>query len=67
MENYQRRIGNMHKDYSEMVLGPKPRARQKNFFVSLEESFKNPIIHKEIHGDKVYVPLDLSRIWDRIH
>ncbi len=67
MENYQRRIGSMYKDYSEMVLGPKPRARQKNFFGSLEDSFKNPIIHKEIHRDKVYVPLDLSRVWDRIH
>lgn len=56
----------MGKDYNEMVLGQKPRARQKNFFGSLEESFKNPIIHKEIHGEKVYVPLNLSRIWNRM-
>ncbi|WP_180271288.1 hypothetical protein [Fredinandcohnia onubensis] len=56
----------MDKDYSEMVLGQKPRARQKNFFGNLEGSFKNPIIHREIHGEKVYVPLDLSRIWDRM-
>ena len=52
----------MHKNYTEIVLGSNPRARHKNFYDSLEERFKNPIIHKEIHGDKVYVPLDLSRV-----
>ncbi|WP_161568367.1 hypothetical protein [Anaerobacillus alkaliphilus] len=31
--------------------------------ISLKELFKNPIIHKEIHGDKVYTPLDPSRLW----
>ncbi len=57
----------MYKNYREFIFGPKPRARQKNFYENLERSFKNPIIHKEIHGDKVYVPLDLSKIWDRVH
>lgn len=56
----------MYKDYIEIVLGSKPRARRKNIYESLERSFKNPIIHKEIHGDKIYVPLDLNRIWNRI-
>jgi len=56
----------MYKDYSEIILGTKLRARHKEL-QSLEQSFTNPIIHKEIQGDKVYVPLDLSRIWDRIN
>ncbi len=56
----------MYKDYSEIILGTKLRARHKEL-EKLEQSFTNPIIHREIHGEKVYVPLDLSRIWDRIH
>jgi hypothetical protein len=57
----------MHKDYREIISGTKLRARHKELIDSLEQSFTNPIIHREIHGEKVYVPLNLSRIWDRIH
>jgi hypothetical protein len=48
------------------ILGTTPRARRKEVFPSLDECFLNPIIHKEIHGDKVYVPLDLTRIWSKV-
>lgn len=51
---------------NEHILGTKSRARRKELMDSLEKSFANPIIHREIHGDKVYVPLDLNRIWNRI-
>jgi hypothetical protein len=29
---------------------------------SMEELFKRPILHRQINGDKVYVPLDLVRL-----
>lgn len=51
---------------NENILGTKPRARHKELMDSLDQSFANPIIHREIHGDKVYVPLDLNRVWNRI-
>lgn len=57
----------MHKDYLETILGPKPRARYKQFNRNINQYFSNPIIHKEINGDKVYVALDLDRIWNRIN
>lgn len=56
----------MCKNHIEMVLGSKSRARYKDFYESLMGSFKNPIIHREINGGKIYVPFDLSRIWDRL-
>ncbi len=49
----------------ENILGLNPRARHKEIVKSLDQCFSNPIIHKEIHGDKIYVPLDLDRIWNR--
>ena len=33
---------------------------------SLEEYFENPIIHKEIQGDRVLVPLSIDRVWNEI-
>jgi hypothetical protein len=57
----------MYKDYSKIILGTKLRARHKELIENLEQSFTKPIIHRGIHGEKVYVPLDLSRIWDRIN
>lgn len=50
----------------EQVLGTKVRAKHKESLESLNQRFANPIIHKEIHGDKVYVPLDLNRVWNSI-
>ena len=30
----------------------------------LETYFENPIIHKEIQGDQVFVPLNMDRVWN---
>jgi hypothetical protein len=30
---------------------------------SLEAAFAKPIIHKQITGEEVYVPLDTDRLW----
>ncbi|MEF2096736.1 hypothetical protein V3595_18970 [Bacillus sp. CFBP9009] len=45
-------------------LGINP-ARHKTEGLSLDPCFSQLIIHKEIHGDKVVVPLD-KRIWNRL-
>ncbi|CAI9396092.1 hypothetical protein KIS4809_4028 [Bacillus sp. ZZV12-4809] len=43
------------------------RARhKKEEGLSLDQCFSHPIIHREIRGDKVFVPLDLKRIWNQI-
>lgn len=39
------------------------RTKRKKEMENLDKYFLNPIIHREIQGDKVYVPLNLSRIW----
>lgn len=57
----------MSMNHIERVLGAEVRAKHKEYFYNLDEHFKNPIIHKEIHGDKVYVPLDLNRIWGKTY
>ncbi|CAI9394549.1 hypothetical protein BACSP_03781 [Bacillus sp. T2.9-1] len=41
------------------------RARHKKEGLSLDQCFSNPIIHREIHGNKVFVLLDLKRIWNQ--
>jgi hypothetical protein len=51
----------------EKLKGVRKRVRhKKNECQSLMNYFKKPIIHKEIHGDRVYVPLRISRIWNGI-
>jgi hypothetical protein len=51
----------------EKLKGFRKRARHKNSeSQSLMHYFRKPIIHKEIHGDRVYVPLRISRIWNGI-
>ena len=57
----------MYKDFFETISGAKPRARYKQINKNLNQYFSNPIIHKEIHGEKIYVALDLDRIWNRIN
>ncbi|WP_198510343.1 hypothetical protein [Bacillus solitudinis] len=37
------------------------RAKQEKYDV--KDLFKNPIFHREIHGDKVYIPLNKERLW----
>lgn len=48
----------------EKLSGNYSKGRKKMEFDSLDKYFENPIIHRQIHGDKIYVPLDLMRIWD---
>ena len=49
----------------EKLLEESLRARHKKGTGDLDQ-YINPIIHKQIHGDKVYVPLNLDRVWNRI-
>jgi hypothetical protein len=49
------------------LLGASKRARPKtNRSFNLEQYFKKPIIHREIQGDRVYVPLNLNRAWNKM-
>ena len=50
----------------EKIVGNYPRGRQKKETDSLDKYFENPIIHRQILGDKIYVKLDLKRIWDQL-
>ncbi|MED4205825.1 hypothetical protein [Neobacillus mesonae] len=49
------------------ILGSDVRVKRKEdleiSMENLDSFFTNPIIHRQIHGDKVYVPLNMSRIW----
>jgi hypothetical protein len=48
------------------MYGASKRARHKSSKnLNLEMYFEEPIIHKEIQGDRVYVPLDLNRAWNK--
>lgn len=49
----------------EKILGVRATVRHKvGRHSSQEQQFAEPIIHREIHGDKVYVPLNLYRVWN---
>jgi hypothetical protein len=48
------------------LLGVTSRSRRKNKVDQLEKRFEKPIIHKQIHGDKVYVPLNIERVWNEV-
>lgn len=37
------------------------RAKQERYQV--KDLFHNPILHRQIHGDKVYIPLNKERFW----
>ncbi|MCM3693114.1 hypothetical protein [Neobacillus niacini] len=51
----------------EELKGMRKRARHRiRESESFMQYFKKPIIHKEIHGDRVFVPLRISRIWNGI-
>jgi hypothetical protein len=48
------------------LYGASNRARHKSSKnLNLETYFEEPIIHKEIQGDRVYVPLNLNRAWNK--
>jgi hypothetical protein len=56
----------MNENYIRNVLGTNSRARRQELVNNkLDHYFLNPLIHREIHGDKIYVPLDLDRIWNK--
>jgi hypothetical protein len=51
----------------EKLQGSRKRARaKKSENHSFLQYFKNPIIHKQIHGEHVYVPLNIQRVWNEI-
>lgn len=51
----------------EKIVGASQRARHKvKNDRSLEHYFEDPIIHKEIQGDRIYVPLNLDKVWNGI-
>ncbi|ARK29666.1 hypothetical protein [Halalkalibacter krulwichiae] len=45
----------------EFFVPVRVRHKQKEFDV--EQLFNNPLIHRQIKGDKVYIPLDTKRLW----
>ncbi|MCM3443241.1 hypothetical protein AB3Z07_03845 [Metabacillus halosaccharovorans] len=48
------------------LLGKNTRAKRKNIVGRESQDMEECIIHREIHGDKVYVPLNLERVWNSI-
>ncbi|MGQ4667383.1 hypothetical protein [Metabacillus niabensis] len=48
------------------LLGKSTRAKRKNKVGREGQDMEECIIHREIHGDKVYVPLNLERVWNHI-
>ena len=46
------------------VLGVHTRARRK-LGRCLDQYFESPLLHKEIHSPKVYVPLNLNKAWNQ--
>jgi hypothetical protein len=52
----------MNENNIKHLLGTNSRARrQGSFNNNLDQYFFNPIIHRETHGDEIYVPLDLNK------
>lgn len=52
----------------EKLLGHGQQARHKiRKDCCLGQYFENPIIHREIQGERIYVPLNLNRVWDEIN
>ncbi len=49
------------------LLGAVKTARHnKSEKRTIEDYFRNPIVHKEISGERIYVPLNLNRIWNEV-
>lgn len=49
-------------NYWDIVYGVDTRARPRNSEKG-RNSFERPLIHQQITGNKVYVPLDTKRLW----
>jgi hypothetical protein len=39
----------------------KARVKQEKYYV--KDLFENPIFHRQINGDKVYIPLNKEKFW----
>ncbi|MEH7250240.1 hypothetical protein V7114_26160 [Neobacillus niacini] len=51
----------------EKLTGIRKRARHKQGESHpFMHYFRKPIVHREIHGDRIYIPLRIDRIWDGI-
>ncbi|WP_040346518.1 hypothetical protein [Neobacillus bataviensis] len=49
------------------LLGSRFKARHKvREYHNLEQQFEQPIIHREIQGNRVYVPLNVNRVWNEV-
>ncbi|KKB34165.1 hypothetical protein [Bacillus thermotolerans] len=55
---------NLQKEYVKKLAGIHSVARHKET-ENKQDSFLRPLVHKQIHGSEVYVPLDLERLWSR--
>ncbi|MCM3713295.1 hypothetical protein [Halalkalibacter oceani] len=53
----------MEKDNLDMSMSKQAAERRKQLEKELRNQFKNPIIHKAIKSDKVYVPLKVEKLW----
>ncbi|WP_167553191.1 hypothetical protein [Evansella clarkii] len=49
-------------NYSVMIQNEVRRGQEK---YDVNDLFKNPLIHREISGEKVYIPLDTKRLWQK--
>ncbi len=45
----------------ENIIKKQVRGKQENY--DINELFKNPILHRQIHGEIIYIPLDIERLW----
>ncbi len=47
----------------EKLIGAPKRARHR---LNESQTFEDPIIHREIQGERIYVPLNLNKIWNEV-
>ncbi|WP_191991745.1 hypothetical protein [Bacillus aerolatus] len=55
---------NLQKEYVKKLVGINSIARHKEES-HIADQFLNPLIHRQIHGSEIYVPLDLKQFWSR--
>lgn len=52
----------------EKLMGSHKRARHRiRGKQTLEKAFRDPIIHWEIHGDRIYASLNLNKVWNEVY
>lgn len=47
-------------DYEAFIV---KKVRKKHETYNMDALFKKPLIHRQILGDKVFIPLDTKRLW----